>query len=170
VKGFSQGEKTMFTREHFTYLADKYMDMIFRLAYSQLKNKADADDVTQNVLLSLYKTETDFESCEHMKAWLCRVTMNECRKIWRSAWRRTEDIDDYANTLTFEDGQSYDLFQAIMALDGKYRSVIVLYYYEGYSISEIAEILDIPAGTVGTRLSRARDKLKNILTEAYCHD
>lgn len=160
----------MFTKEHFTYLADKYMDMIFRLAFSYLKNQADADDVTQNVLLSLYRREKPFHDSGHLKSWLIRVTVNECKKIWRSPWRRTEDIADYAEKMPFEEKRYSDLFQAIMGLDVKYRAVIVLYYYEGYSIPEIANLLNIPGGTVGTRLARAREKLKDTLTEAYCYD
>jgi len=151
----------------FETLAKQYMDMVFRLAFSHLKSKADADDVTQNVLLALYKTETVFESDDHVRHWLVRVTINECRKHWRSPWTKHEDVSSYAETLRTEDDSAGDLFEAIMALDKKYRVLIVLYYYEGYAISEIAGMLHIPAGTVGTRLARARKKLKEFLTEAY---
>ena len=139
---------------------------MFRLAYSLLRSAADADDVVQNALLKLYRSDKRFESDEHVRRWLLRVAANECKMLWRSPGRRAENIDDYADTLVFEAPYCGDLFRAIMALDAKYRAVIVLYYYEGYTIREIAQILRVPPGTVGTRLARARDILKDILTEA----
>ena len=155
----------MLTRDEFIPLAQAYMDMVFRLAFSYLKNKADADDVTQNVLLSLYRTDTVFESRDNVRYWLVRVTLNECKKVWRSSWNRRVEFEDYTNTLTFEEPRYSQLFQAIMALEQKYRTVIVLHYYEGYTIAEMAAFLGLPQGTVGTRLRRARERLKRYLTE-----
>ena len=106
-----------------------------------------------------------FESDAHVKHWLLRVTINECKRRWRSSWSRTEWLEDYVNELVFEERPYSDLFQAIMTLDKKYRTVIVLYYYEGYALSEIATLLGIPQGTVGTRLRRAREQLKRYLLE-----
>ena len=157
----------MLTKERFTQAAQKYMDMIFRVAFSYLKSREDADDATQNVLLALYKTDKTFENPEHMKAWLIRVTVNECKKVLRSPWRkRGEPLEDYENTLRFQEPRDRELYSAVMALDVKYRAVIVLYYYEGYSIRETAGLLGIPPATVGTRLARAREQLKLTLTEA----
>ena len=155
----------MFSEEQVTSLAKTYMDMIFRLAFGCLKSKADADDVTQTVLLRLYRTDKAFESDAHVKHWLLRVTVNECRKLWRSPWRRTEDFAAYAETLSFDEPRYAGLFEAVMALDGKCRAAVVLHYYEGYSISEISALLHVPAGTVGTRLKRAREKLKLYLSD-----
>ena len=155
----------MLDTAQFNAYAAKYMDTVFRLAFSWLKSPADADDVTQNVLLSLYRTDYQFESDEHVRNWLMKVTVNECRKVWRRPFRSHENIDDYAETLAFEDPSYQDLFEAIMQLDRDKRTVIVLYYIEGYSIKEIAEILDVPAATIGTRLARARAKLAQYLKE-----
>ena len=155
----------MLTKESFTSLAQKYMDMIFRFAYNCLKSRADADDVTQNVLLSLYKTDKEFENDQHLKNWLLRVTSNECKKHWRSPWRKTADLDSLPKDAVWEEPQYGDLFHAIMELDRKYRLVILLYYIEGYSIGEIGQLLGLPKGTVGARLRRAREKLKHCLTE-----
>ena len=149
----------------FAQLAEQSMDTIFRLAFSCLKNRADADDVTQTVLLRLYQTDKSFESDAHRKHWLIRVTLNECKKHWRSPWRRTEDIAGYVDTLVFEDPQSRGLLQAVMELEPKYRVVIYLHYYEGYTIREMAGLLKLPPGTVGTRLARARARLKANLWE-----
>ena len=155
----------MLTKEKFARMAVLHMDAVFRLAFSYLKNRADADDVTQTALLRLYETNKVFESDAHVKHWLLRVTINECKRRWRSSWSRTECLEDYVNELVFEERPYSDLFQAIMALDKKYRTVIVLYYYEGYALSEIATLLGIPQGTVGTRLRRARKQLKRYLLE-----
>lgn len=157
----------MFTDEHFTYLADKYMDTIFRLAFSYMKSQADADDITQNVLVKLYRTNRDFQSEAHLKNWLIRVTINECKQAFRSPWRRTEDIQEYANTLDLPTEDHRDLFCLVMNLPPKYRVVLYLYYYEDHTSDEIAKMLDIPAATVRTRLARGREKLKKLLMEAY---
>ena len=160
----------MFTDEHFTYIAQRNMDTIFRVAFSYLKSRADADDVTQNVLLKLYRYEGDFQSEAHLKNWLIRVTINECKSAVRSLWRRTEDLDDYVNSLAMPTQDHSDLLEAVMALPKKYRVAIYLYYYEGYSTAEMAELLSLPEATVRTHLARARAKLKTILTEAESYD
>ena len=153
------------TRAQFTELAKLHMDMIFRLAFSRLKSRTDADDVTQTVLLRLYETKRVFVSDEHLRYWLVRVTLNECNKFWRYHQMHAEELSDYADTLEFTEPEHRDLFEAVMALDTKYRVVILLYYYEGYSVAEIAKLLHLPQGTVGTRLKRAKERLKTELTE-----
>lgn len=149
----------------FDSLARQYMDTVFRLAFSMTKSKADAEDVTQNVLLSLYRMDKAFESDAHIKNWLVRVTVNECKKLWRSPWNQTTDYDEYSKTLPFEEERFREVYDAIMALNRQSRTAVVLHYYEGYSAKEIAEILKIPENTVYTRLARARKKLKAFLTE-----
>ena len=158
------------TDQQFAPLAQRYMDTIFRIAYSYLRSQADADDVTQDVLIQLYKTETAFESDDHLKHWLIRVTVNRCKNIFRSPWRKVEDIADYENSLTFEAPEHRELFDAVMALDKRYRLPVLLYYYEGYSQKEIAGLLSLPEETVRTRLFRARGKLKATLTEGLQYD
>ena len=153
------------TREQFTELAKLHMDMIFRLAFSRLKSRTDADDVTQTVLLRLYETKKVFENDEHLRYWLVRITLNECNKFWRYHQRHAEELSDYVDTLAFGEPEHRDLFEAVMALDTKYRVVILLYYYEGYSVAEIAKLLHLPQGTVGTRLKRAKERLKTELTK-----
>lgn len=111
----------MFSNEAFAQNAEKYMDTVFRVAYGWLKNPDDANDVTQDVLIELYKTDKAFESDAHLKNWLIRVTVNRCKMLFRSPWRRHEDIDDYAETLSFEQPRDGELFKAVMALDKKYR-------------------------------------------------
>ena len=84
----------MLTKEEFTCLARKYMDTVFRVAMNYLKNKTDADDVTQNVLLKFYKSDVDFESEEHVKHWLIRVTLNECKNFLRFPWQKYGNFAD----------------------------------------------------------------------------
>ena len=153
------------TDEQFTPLAERYMDTVFRVAYSYLRCRADADDVTQDVLIQLYKEDKAFESDALIKNWLIRVTVNRCKNVLRTPWHRMEDIADYENSLTFEAPECRELFDAVMSLDRRYRLPVLLYYYEGYRQREIAALLDVPEETVRTRLSRARDKLKHILSE-----
>ena len=153
------------SKEEFTVFAEKYMDTIYRVAYSWMKNSEDANDVTQNVLIQLYKTTKEFQSDSHLKNWLIRVTVNQCKMLFRSPASRMEDIEEYAETLGFEEQSYLDLFQAVMKLDKKYRVPLMLFYYEGYSTAEVAELLDLPEKTVSTRLSRAKAKLKNELKE-----
>ena len=152
-------------KEEFTRFAEKYMDTIYRVAYSWTKNSDYANDVTQDVLIQLYKTTKEFESDAHLKNWLIRGTVNQCKMIFRSPWHKVEDIGKYADSLGFEDESHLDLFQAVMNLDKKYRVPILLFYYEGYSTAEIASVLNIPEKTVSTRLFRAKAKLKDYLKE-----
>ena len=153
------------SKDEFVTFAEKYMDTIYRVAYSWTKNSHDANDVTQDVLIQLYKTTKEFESDSHLKNWLIKVTVNQCKMLFRSPWKKMEDIGEYANTLGFEEESHLDLFQAVMNLDKKYRVPILLFYYEGYSTAEIASILGIPEKTVSTRLFRAKAKLKDYLKE-----
>lgn len=150
----------------FELLARRYMDMVFRLAFSYMKSASDADDVTQNVLLRLLRSTKPFESEEYARFWLVRVTMNECKRALRSQWRKAGDIEEYANELHFETQEHSDLFYAVMELPEKYRTAIYLYYYEDYSTDEIARLTGTPAATVRTRLRRGRELLRAGLEEA----
>lgn len=152
-------------KEKLETLAEKYMDMIYRVAYSWTKNSDDANDVTQDVLIKLYKTNEEFESDSHIKNWLIKVTINQCKMLFRSPWNKMKDLSDYAETIGFEDESHLDLFLAVMKLDKKYRVPLMLFYYEGYSTKEISSFLGIPEKTISTRLFRAKAKLKEYLKE-----
>ena len=156
--------------EQFTAWAEESMDMIFRVAFNYLKSRADAEDVTQDVLVKLYQRQAPFESDAHRKHWLLRVTINCCKKRLLSPWRKTEPLEDYAETLSFSTPEHSQLFYLIMELPRKYRLAIYLYYYEEYSTAEIGELLHIPQATVATHLFRGRELLRKKLTEAKQHD
>lgn len=155
----------MLSNEQFTCLAEKYIDTVFRVAFNYLKSSTDADDVTQNVFLKLLKEKKPFESEDHVKHWLIRVTVNECKNWVRSRWWKAESFEDYAATLTFDEPGHSDLFYAVMDLPKKYRLPIYLHHYEGYSTEEAAELLNLPRGTVCTQLKRGRELLRKTLTE-----
>lgn len=157
------------TDPQFTELTTKYIDTVYRLALTRMKNVPEAEDITQTVFLKLYREPKPFASEAHVKHWLIRVTINECNKVFRNPFRAAESIADYANTLRFETAEQSDLFDAVMALSEKYRLPIFLYYYEEYSTAEISKLLKLPVPTVITRLRRGREQLKQHLQEAEYH-
>lgn len=150
----------MFTNEQFSCLVKKYIDMVFRVALNYTKSVPDAEDVTQDVFLALLKEKKSLESEEHIRWWLIRVAVNECRKWHRSPWRKHISFEEYAAALPEATEQDREVLRQVMALPRKYRMPIYLFYYEGYSTAEIAKILNIPKGTVCTNLSRGREMLK----------
>ena len=155
----------MLDEEQFTLYAKTYMDMVFRVALSYLKSPSDADDITQNVFLKLYRTGKTFESPDHVKHWLLRVTINECKKAFLSPWRQLESMDSCAEAFQMPSWEHAELLDAVLRLPPKYRTAVYLHYYEGCTTQEIAKLLGIPQATVLTHLRRARQALKEDLTE-----
>lgn len=154
------------TDEEFSRAARTYGDTVYRVAYHALKNKADAEDVMQTVLLKLYEYPKEFESEEHVKNWLLRVAVNESRRLLRSFWRRSAvAMDEWRDGPAFEDPAKRELFQAVMGLEAKYRLSVYLYYYEGCSVGEVAAALRANPSTVQTWLQRARQRLRRELSE-----
>ena len=140
----------------------QYADMIYRVALHNLRNSADAEDILQEVCLALM-TGNPPDDEPHLKRWLIRVTLNKCKNLKRSFWRRNrESIEDYTHLPAPEIPAIPD---EIYALSENYRSIIYLYYFEDYTVSEIAEILHKNENTVKSSLQRARKKLKTLLTE-----
>lgn len=153
------------TNEQFTHYAERYIDTVFRVAFNYIKSSTDADDITQNVFLKLFQEKRDFESEEHVRSWLIRVAVNECKNLVRTRWWRHESYEDHAQNLVFDKPEHSDLFYAVMELPKRYRLPIYLYYYEEYSTQEIAEILNVPKNTVCTQLKRGRELLRESLQE-----
>ncbi|MGN1116423.1 MAG: RNA polymerase sigma factor [Candidatus Ornithomonoglobus sp.] len=147
----------------YTYddIAQRYIDTVYRLALARTKSREHAEDVTQDVFLKLMQSKKQFEREEHLKAWLLRVTINHTKDLLMSSWlRKTDALDE---NIPVEDNEKSELYEAVMQLPVKYRTVIHLHYYEGYSIDEIAGIMKIKQGTVKAQLHRGREMLKNIL-------
>lgn len=143
-------------------LVHKYIDMVYRLALSQTKSLDFAEDITQDVFLKFLQSDKVFESEEHVKAWLIRVTINCSKKLFLSSWfKKTVPItEDLAEKLSFHTPEQSDAYFAVNALPQKYRTVIYLYYYEEMSIKELCALLNASEGTIKSRLHRAREMLK----------
>lgn len=152
------------TEEAFSQAARDYGDTIYRIAYHALKNRADAEDVMQTVLLRLFESGKEFDSEEHLKHWLLRVAVNESRKALRSFWRRNAvPLEEWRDGPVLEDPDRADLFRAVMGLEAKYRLSIYLFYYEGCTVAETAAALRAKPSTVQTWLLRARARLRKEL-------
>ena len=132
-----------------------YQDNLFAVAFNICQNAQDAEDVIQDTFVQYYTTKKEYENEQHIRAWLIRVTVNKAKNVTRAFWRRNRvSIEGYMETLVFETPESENLFEMVMKLPERYRIVIHLYYYEDYSVNEIADILKLSESNVKTRLSR----------------
>ncbi|NLA87556.1 MAG: RNA polymerase sigma factor [Clostridiales bacterium] len=141
---------------------EKYADTVRRICYIYLKNSFDVEDIFQDVFLQLFRYEMSFDSDEHEKAWLIRVTINKCKDFHKSFFRsRVCPLDELE--ITFEDEIENEVMREILALPQKFKNVIYLFYYEGYTVPEISEILQVKVNTIYSHLHRARKILKEKL-------
>ena len=145
------------------HLAETYADAILRLSYTYLKNTHDAQDVCQSVFVKLLTEPRTFETPEHEKAYVLRMAANACKDILKSPWRRRTCGLEACAQVPAPEAADGSLLAAVDRLPPHYRSVIYLYYYEGYQAAEIGQILGVPTATVHTRLARGRAKLKDLL-------
>lgn len=148
-------------------LMNQYSDMVYRVAYTQTNCVSDAEDIYQEVFLQYVKTNPAFASEEHRKAWLLRVTINYCKKLWRSAWRRKTVLDDTASESATTMKEHSFLLEALKQIPLKDRTMLHLFYYEDLPIKEIAQLLGRKESTIRTQLTRAREKLKVVLKEDW---
>ena len=138
----------------------KHSDMVYRLAVARVKNKYDADDILQEVFLRFIKVKDKVENDEHLKALLIRITINCSKSMLSSSWfKRTESLSESFGVLD----EYSDTLDAVLRLPKKYRTVIHLHYYMGYSVDEIAKILKTKPSTAKSQLHRARKQLKTEL-------
>ena len=160
-------------REPVEKLIEQYQKHVFAAAFSVCQNIADADDVVQDTFLKYHYSKKEFESQEHIKAWLLRVAINKAKDHLRSFWKRnTISIEELiiaspdTEELTFaQKDEGKRILENVMKLPTKYRIVIHLFYYDDLSVAEIAKILGISESNVKTRLSRARNMLKKEILE-----
>lgn len=140
-----------------------YADTVKRICFLHLKNYHDTQDIFQKVFLKYLMYEGDFQSEEHRKAWIIRVTVNSCKDLLRDYYRKnTLSIEEAANECASCD-ENREILSAVLALEQKYKDAVYLFYFEGYTACEIAEILNKKENTVYSLLSRAREKLKKEL-------
>lgn len=138
-----------------------YGTTVYRLAYAQLRSTADAEDVYQEVFLRYFRKRPQFDSEEHRKAWLLRVTLNRARSFLSSAWRRhTIPLE---SQISFPEPESRQLDEALAQLRPSDRSLLHLFYFEELSVREMAQLLKRKESTVRTQLTRARNALKTIV-------
>ena len=158
-------------------VSKKYLDSVYRVAINYAKNAQDAGDAVQNAFLKLIKTDMVFSDEEHIRRWLIKVTINECKSIWRKLSRHSisslDELYDNGYELPAASQNEYntadhtrELWDAVMHLPAKYSILIHLYYYEGYDVRETADLMGANPSTVQTWLMRAREKLKTKLEEA----
>ncbi len=152
-----------------TQLLDSYGNAVLRLAYSYMHNMADAEDILQEALIKCLQKKPVLTTDEHKRAWLLRVAANLCKnRLDYNRLRQADDIDELADTLASENRSDLAfIWQTVKALPASYRDAIHLYYYEGYSTSEIASILDRNESSIRSDLHRGRARLKELLKEVY---
>ena len=145
-------------------LVEAYSDLILRVSYTYLKSTHDGEDICQTVLLKLLTQDRAFDSPAHEKAWVIRAAINACKDELRAFRRRAVPLEEAAGTAAPEPPRS-DVLDAVMELSEKYREAIYLFYYEGYSIDEIAALTGRSGAAVSAHLSRGRKKLRTVLGE-----
>ncbi|MCM1387456.1 MAG: RNA polymerase sigma factor [Bacillus sp. (in: Bacteria)] len=156
------------TRQVFeTYFKEQY-SLVYRVAFMQMKSHADAEDVVQEVFVRLLKYQPQFEDKEHERAWFIRTTINICKDIIKSKWHSTTVSIDKIPDAEKEHFQlplmkADETLWSVLELPEKYRDCLYFFYYEDYSVKEIAGLLGIPENTVKTNLKRGRDALKKAL-------
>lgn len=149
-------------KELFTKIYHKYVDTVYRISLSFLKNEDDAKDAIQEVFIKLLNSKKEYESEEHLKAWLIVTTSNYCKDIVSNWWWHRKAIDD--NTIV--EGKTKDdngFFDLLMDLPNKYKVPVYMYYYEGYNSREVSKILGKPESTIRTYLQKAKKMLKEEL-------
>ncbi|MDE6744702.1 MAG: sigma-70 family RNA polymerase sigma factor [Lachnospiraceae bacterium] len=148
----------------FSEIVLKSTDSLYHISKSILKNDADCEDAVQEAIAIAFTKLHTLKKEQYAKTWLTRILINECYHILRKRERFTP-FSDYKEEPEWGLEDYSELYQALFLLKKEYRLTIVLYYLEGYSVKEIAHIMNTGTGTVKSRLSRGRDKLKSILEE-----
>ena len=153
----------IYSQQTFSQVYDRNVDTVYRVCYSFMKNKSDAEDMTQEAFLRLLSADIQFDNLRHEKAWLIVTASNLCKDSLKKWWRKTENIDDQTSLAGNDQMDRSDVMEALMSLNRDYKTDVYMYYYEGYTTAEIAEHLKCPEATVRSRLSRARKQLKTLL-------
>lgn len=152
----------------FRQIVQKHQKSLLVIAFQYCGNRQDAEDVVQEVFVKLYSGNIQFSDESHLHRWLVRVTVNRCKDLLRSPWRRLKaSFEEAEKVLASASDTDHRVYDAVMSLDRKYREVVILYYYEGYPVAEIGELLKRKPSTVQTQLMRARSLLKEQLKEVW---
>lgn len=144
-------------------ILDSYGDSLMGMAFACVKNRADAEDVVQDVLVKWLSGHPEFDSEEHEKAWLFRCVVNRSRDYLRLAWfRKRVSLPEELASLPVSE-EEREVMEAVLELEPKYRVPICLHYYQGYTIEEIGRMMGRKPATVGTWLARGRERLRQAL-------
>ncbi|MBQ3053853.1 MAG: sigma-70 family RNA polymerase sigma factor [Clostridia bacterium] len=147
--------------EEIARLYEKYVNTVYRVAFMMLKEKAETEDVVQNVFIKLMNSDNEFTDDEHILRWLIVAAKNECKNLFKHWWKSKRNHLEDAPEPTYSDNKDTDsIMEQVKALPEKYSLPVYLYYYEGYKTYEIAKILDVNEATLRSRLAVAREKLK----------
>ncbi|MFQ9669569.1 RNA polymerase sigma factor [Thomasclavelia spiroformis] len=158
----------MRSEQELNRVIDQYGDTVRRICLLYLKNEADSEDIFQTVFLKYITNKIKFNSTEHEKAWIIRVTINSCKDLLRSFFRKkTIPLDDLLEKPQFLSNDHREVIEAVLSLSQKYRDVIYLHYYEGYTASEISQILGKNVNTIYTLLTRSKKMLRDQLGGEY---
>jgi len=157
--------QTNFDAERVEHLVRTYSDLIARISYTWFSNTADVQDISQTVFLKLLTGSTVFETAEHERAWIIRMTLNACKDLKKSFWRRqVSSIEDAPEIpVAMPELEDNPVLAAVQSLPLKYRNAIYLHYYEGYQVQEIAAMTGERPNAVSAHLSRGRKKLRSLL-------
>jgi len=146
------------TDDYISVAIEKHADMVRRICFLYLRNEADVEDVFQEVFLKFFLNFDSFKSEAHQKAWLCRVTFNQCKDLCKSFWRKkVVSINDME--IPYETPEQGELIKSILELPSEQKQLIYLHYYEGRTIPEIAEIMQKNINTVYSMLKRSKIRL-----------
>ncbi len=163
------GEHDM-TNETFSDAVRRNHQRLFIIALSYTGSHEDSEDILQNVFLKLWKQESSFADDEHIDKWLTRVCVNECRNHIKMPMRRNIALDEAKDLYIFDKPRDFDVFNAVMSLPKKERTVIILFYYEDLTVKEISGLVKAKESTIKTRLRRAKQRLKEILGDDWINE
>lgn len=164
-----QSEKALEVEEKMTDFEETYqrnVDTVYRICFLHMRNRQETEDCVQEIFLKFYEKPKKFDSIKHEKAWFIVVAKNHCRDILKSSWRtKRVDFDQIEEPMGWDRMEFESVFEELVNLPEKYRTALYLYYYEGYSVREIAEMFSTKESTIQTRLANGRKKLKFELTK-----
>ena len=159
----------MSNEQDLEFVIDLYGDTVQRICILYLKNRSDTEDIFQNVFLKYWDCSAHFQSEDHRKSWIIRVTINQCKDLLKSFFRKNsvsiDSIEEISTETDFNENRY--IREAVMRLPEKYKVAIYLHYFEGYPATEIATILNKNLNTVYTLLARGREMLKNVLGDDW---
>jgi RNA polymerase sigma-70 factor (ECF subfamily) len=151
------------TDKEIAELYEHHVKTVYRVCFAYMKNTADAEDMVQDTFVKLIRQNCVFENIEHEKAWLIRTASNLCKDVLRHWWRKRENLEDFENRQGEQSFEIDETFTIIMGLPDKYKTVVYMYYYEGYSSVAISKILRKPQSTIRNHIHEARELLRKRL-------